>query len=361
LLDSEEKMEKIICWLQDNRIALGKTDEMLKKLEEMGATEVEDLGDLDERDLASFDSPFLKKLEFVRFKRAVEALKAQPSDLNAKKNSEYCEASSLNNAPHVVAVDDDYQDSLCNKVMNQGIKGEKHGVQDQEVKKKEVIPGKGIPSQESEKLEGYQRPPLPSMCPQEGCNGLLSSSLGNRKNKKLKGPNRPDRRWIVSCSKCPTKWHACHFLCGQLSKITPMGSSDIVRHEVGRYNRWQKKVKPPCHLNPMNSTLKQSYEDQKKKSRQSSENTLDLGKGDLDGELPSGKELVGDLVETTCPFSGSKRRMNRPRKCPIMGFAASIISEKNILSKFGIATFNNRLSTEPETQTTGQDVKKYKS
>lgn len=85
-------------------------------------------------------------------------------------------------------------------------------------------------------------------------------SLGKRKNKYLKSLEGPDIRWVVSCSACPKKWHACHFLCGHLQKISSIGSSDIIRHEQGRFNRWLKKIKPPCSLNPRSDALKKEYQ-----------------------------------------------------------------------------------------------------
>jgi len=53
-----------------------------------------------------------------------------------------------------------------------------------------------------------------------------------------------------------------------LQKITTLGSSDIIRHEQGRYNRWQKKIKPPCPKNPQHNVLKEDYAEQKKTETQ---------------------------------------------------------------------------------------------
>lgn len=70
----------------------------------------------------------------------------------------------------------------------------------------------------------HPRPPLPPRCVGGNCSGVLSSRLGTRKNKYLMTLSGPDFRWIVSCSNCTRKWHACHFLCGHLQKNFSPGS-----------------------------------------------------------------------------------------------------------------------------------------
>lgn len=152
----------------------------------------------------------MKKLEFVRFRRAVELLRINPSPTGAE-----------------VAIINESNSSV-----------------------------RDPPS------SSYAKPPLPPTCPSKGCTGTLSSTLGKRINKQLIKLSGPDFRWIVCCSSCATKWHSCHFLCGHISKISPIGSSDISRHEMGRFNRWQRKIKRPCRNNPNNNILKAGYDEE---------------------------------------------------------------------------------------------------
>jgi hypothetical protein len=50
-------------------------------------------------------------------------------------------------------------------------------------------------------------------------------------------------------------------ICKKISNVG--GSSDIIRHEQGRFNRWQKKVKPPCSKNPQIEAILSRYQTQK--------------------------------------------------------------------------------------------------
>jgi len=183
-------------WLKHHRIETC-TDKILQKFEELGATELSDLFDLEEEDILSFRPPFLKKLEFVRFKRALISYKTS---------------------------------SAANK---------------------SISPKVDLPV--------HKPPPLPSSCPENGCTGMCLSVLGKRRNNHLIGLKGPDCRWFISCTKCNTRWHACHFLCGHLAKISSIGSSDIIRHEKGRFNKWQKQIKFPCTKNPEYARLKLRY------------------------------------------------------------------------------------------------------
>lgn len=225
-----KRNETLTSWVQRNRI---NSTTLLNALDDLGATEVIDLQDLADNDISQFQPPFLKKLEYVRFKRGILSLKvsAGVADEQELKN---------------IATDSTGAFTL--PIASSSIRS--------------IITSSPV----DELYEGNQNksPPLPSACQGEGCIGTLSSHLGTRKNKYLTGLDGPDFRWIVTCSDCSRKWHACHFLCGHLQKISSMGSSDIIRHEQGRFNRWQKKIKPPCSKNPRRSVLKAGYAEQKK-------------------------------------------------------------------------------------------------
>jgi len=213
--------ETLEAWLERNRI---KSTSLAEALAKLGATETLDLVDLSTEDMSSFKPPFMKKLEHVRFERGVQDLKKAKRAAESGKKGSLDDASSCTSSslPRMVSAVSQTQKWKC--------------------------------------------PPHPSKCLQKGCDGILSLRLGNRKNKYLTKLDGPDFRWIVDCSKCRTKWHACHYLCGHLQKISVLGSSDIIRHEQGRFNRWQKKVKPPCSMNPHCGALRAYYADQKKNS-----------------------------------------------------------------------------------------------
>lgn len=217
----------LISWLNEKRI---NNTAILDALDQLGANEVQDLLDLEEEDIKSFQPPFLKKLEYLRFRRGIVYLKLnndqQPHDLSTVDTvaTPLPIIASAQTVTSLSSVDELYGGN-----------------------------------------NNYQHPPLPPECTGEGCTGKLSSYLGSRKNKYLTELDGPDFRWIVSCSLCSRKWHACHFLCGHLQKISTLGSSDIIRHEQGRFNRWQKKIKPPCVNNPKSGVLKARYAHQKNK------------------------------------------------------------------------------------------------
>jgi hypothetical protein len=208
---------------------------LLDSLDELGANDPIDLLDLTEEDISNFE-PFLKKLEFVRLKRGISLLR-QNVDRIETANGDLIDTKDSNIvvANATVITINDAEISL----------------------KEEFIISEG---------KKYKRPPLPFSCIEDTCDGILSSKLGRRINNYLKSLNNgPHFRWIVSCSKCTNKWHSCHFLCGHLQKISSIGgSSDIIRHEQGRFNRWQKKVKPPCSKNPKSEAILSRYQTQKK-------------------------------------------------------------------------------------------------
>ena len=218
------RSETLASWLDQKRI---NSTTVLDALDNLGATEVEDLLDLENDDIESFQPPFLKKLEYVRFKRGIQSLKLS-------NDQQSLDISSIS-LPVIASAQ-----TVTTLSSGEDLYRGNHN---------------------------YQRPPLPPECPGEGCSGVLSSHLGSRKNKYLTGLDGPNFRWIVSCSQCTRKWHACHFLCGHLQKISTMGSSDIIRHEQGRFNRWQKKIKPPCVNNPKSGMLKAKYAQQKSNSK----------------------------------------------------------------------------------------------
>lgn len=224
-VNGEDEVHSLANWLHQNRI---NSTKILDTLDQLGATEVIDLIDLAEEDVLKFQPPFLKKLEYVRFMRGIHSLKV--SNGTEQKNDIVATSSATNIIPPIAEA---------------------------------VVMSSRVDELNKDHHTTYQRPPLPPRCPGDECSGILSSRLGTRKNKYLVNLDGPDFRWIVYCSECTRKWHACHFLCGHLQKISPLGSSDIIRHEQGRFNRWQKKIKPPCVKNPKNSALKASYMEQK--------------------------------------------------------------------------------------------------
>lgn len=214
-------MSNFAAFFQEHRI--GSTDKLSEKLVELGATEVSDLLDLEDEDMMTLQPPIMKKLEFVRFRRAIELLKLSKIDHE-----------NVMTPPNIYAAQSAIADTST-----------KHLKEDTS--------------------SFYEYPPLPPSCPGKGCTGTLSVALGKRINKQLMKLNGPDFRWIVSCSDCTTRWHSCHFLCGHISKISPIGSSDISRHELGRFNRWQSKIKRPCANNPDNQILKAGYNEEWRK------------------------------------------------------------------------------------------------
>ncbi len=219
--------ETLASWTLRHRI---NSNALVKALQELGATEVNDLKDLQDTDIMKFKPPFLKKLEYVRFKRGIMSLKkvSNGSLVHEYQIGVHQTVSTAISAPNPSTID----------------------------------------SFSSIKEFQWQLPPLPPVCPANGCVGTLSLKLGTRKNKYLKGLNGPDFRWIASCSQCLSKFHCCHHLCGHLQKISSLGSSDIIRHEQGRFNRWQKKIKPPCPNNPQSIALRAGYAEEKKQLKQ---------------------------------------------------------------------------------------------
>jgi len=230
-----------VTFLQEHRIE--PTDSLLKKLAELGATEVTDLLDLEPDDLDNFQPPIMKKLEFVRLGRAIELLQQTKN-----KDNDNIVVQSPNVANH-------------KKMITSGSNGK---ISDDTL------------STITLSTITYDSPPLPLTCQQSGCSGTLSSTLGKRMNKMLVKLNGPDFRWVVSCSKCATKWHSCHFLCGYMSKISSNGSSDISRHEIGRYNRWQKKIIRPCVNNPDVEALQAKYNEEDKVARSSNDRVVEI-------------------------------------------------------------------------------------
>lgn len=68
-----------------------------------------------------------------------------------------------------------------------------------------------------------------------------------------------------------------------------MGSSEIIRHEQGRYNKWQQKISPPCHKNPDRESILNDYQQKKQDSakqtmKKTSKNKNDLQSGKLSQE-----------------------------------------------------------------------------
>ena len=294
--------DKLRDWLEKNRIA---SHSLLDSLDSLGAQQPIDLLDLTDTDIVSFQPPFLKKLEFVRFKRSISALKdsikvpgeGEPprhktfGSVSPDINTQVVNATVIPTRSPVSNNTTPFPDtSTCSQYYGQTLnqydlpafptystavpavtasasssidKIQKHGPNiNVNIATSSFSAEPTIPSSRSEKnpkLSSYKLPPLPSSCPEAHCSGTLSVSLGKRKNKYLKSLEGPDFRWVVSCSACPKKWHACHFLCGHLQKISSIGSSDIIRHEQGRFNRWLKKIKPPCSLNPRSDALKKEY------------------------------------------------------------------------------------------------------
>jgi len=224
LEDSNETLES---WLS-GKVRINSTS-LLDSLDELGANQPIDLLDLTDEDISNFQPPFLKKLEFIRFKRGISLLK-QTAGNDIKVDQ-------LDSTDIVIASATVIQESFSELSSDE-----------------DFITSEG---------NTYQRPPIPLLCVEDGCDGILSSKLGKRKTKYLTTLDGPDFRWIISCSNCSSKWHSCHFLCGHMQKISYIGSSEIIRHEQGRYNRWQKKIKPPCSKNPRGETIKLSYQKQK--------------------------------------------------------------------------------------------------
>lgn len=100
---------------------------------------------------------------------------------------------------------------------------------------------------------------LPSVCPNSGCPGKLKVQTSDRRNASLLSMGTSPYRWLVSCSGCSSTWHACHFGCGHLQKRNKNGSSEISRHEKGRYGRWQRGFRPACPNNPQRDELQRAY------------------------------------------------------------------------------------------------------
>lgn len=216
--------ETIESWLKSQRIV--NIPRVLDVLHRLGATELNDLVDLSEADVSTFQPPFLKSLEYKRFIRGITTLK----DFIDSKN----------NALKVNVIDHDVNhgsDTTSDADRNPS------------------------PTQDEEEQE-YPHPPLPSRCPTKMCNGVLVLYPGEKRSQYLmKLHGTPDARWIAVCNSCSKKWHCCHFLCGKLQKISSVGSSEIIRHEQGRINRWQKKIQLPCSKNPQFDVLKAKYEE----------------------------------------------------------------------------------------------------
>jgi hypothetical protein len=218
--------ETIESWLNSQRIV--NIPRVLNALRNLGATELNDLVDLSEADVSTFQHPFLKSVEYKRFVRGITLLK-DLMDSDSSKN----DALKVNVIDHDV---NDVSDTTSDADRNPS------------------------PTQDEEH-QMYLHPPLPSKCPTKMCNGVLVLYLGEKRSQYLmKLHGTPDARWIAVCESCSKKWHCCHFLCGKLQKITPLGSSEIIRHEQGRINRWQKKIQLPCPKNPQFDVLKARYE-----------------------------------------------------------------------------------------------------
>ena len=241
---SHFSLGRLVSWFEENRITSNAN--VLQALTDLGASEPMDLLDLDEEDTLVF-SPILKKLEFVRFKRGIEELRKGKSTTSSLAQ-EAQSSPNANNNNNLINASSIVQDSNLASARHTNTN---------------VSTKRALVSSTTKDIN--ERPPLPSSCPEKNCAGVLSAVLGKRKNKNLKNMPGPDFRWIVSCTICSTKWHACHFLCGHISKISPVGSSDIIRHEMGRFNRWQKKIKPPCALNPLSHELKAEYNQERRK------------------------------------------------------------------------------------------------
>jgi len=287
----------LATWLLQPNIRIH-NPKLLEALDQLGATEITDLLDLSEDDLLKFQPPFLKKLEFVRLQRGIKSLRHQEvvaisTDI-AGNNIDATDIVTMtvhsNVAPH---------HNRCIIVEN--------------ASSSDVTSHQSLQDHEA---FYYERPPLPSKCPGKGCDGKLSLHLGTRKNKylthlKIKHmsdgsyPHGPEFRWIVTCSTCPKKWHACHFLCGHLQKISLLGSSDIIRHEQGRFNRWQKKIKPPCPKNPQSHILKAVYVEQRNDMKEIEERQLDKGKAAPMNDLTYAHENKHSRRDHSLPLSNS--------------------------------------------------------
>jgi len=280
-------MSNLALWLREHRVVGSKVDATgaLRKFNELGATEVADLADLDEEDVSSFQ-PILKKLEYVRFQRAIglmrhDAYSSSSSNVNVNVNATLPEESSSSSSTRKQATKvpiQDLNDLADEDAGRTNIRPVDDSSRNDAGAVVPVVSNSSSNSNiSSSSMNGnfngeFEEPPLPTICPEKTCGGIgtLTCELGKRSSKHLVslGSGTPDFRWVVSCSQCNIKWHACHFLCGHLAKISPLvGSSDIIRHEMGRYNRWQKKIKPPCSKNPMNGILQAGYTEERRKVR----------------------------------------------------------------------------------------------
>jgi hypothetical protein len=228
-MTTTETPETLEDWLKCHRIS--NISVILGALNDLGATELRDLFDLEEDDVSKFQPPFMKKLEFIRFSRGIESL--QESAAASQRN--VAKAHVPQKVPEIETMSSEGQ--FLTSFNNEDDNNEDEG--------------------------SFPRPPLPSRCPSIGCAGVLSSHLGSRKTKYLmKIPGAPDRRWTATCSVCSKKWHCCHFLCGKILKVSSLGTSEIIRHEHGRLNRWQRKIQPPCSRNPRYNSVRAGYEEE---------------------------------------------------------------------------------------------------
>jgi hypothetical protein len=276
-------------WLQENRVM---NNILLEKLDELGANQVEDLADLSVEDIESFQ-PLLKKLEFIRFKRALGLLQKTTQDMSHHQRDHDAAAAAAAAAvgtrtpmnivplhennhirpPAIITIDTNTtsgSSTTSGKMSQVDVSnipnGSKRTVDVIAKEKNYWLEQQQLLLQQV--VQQQQQPPLPSSCPEKNCHGTLSAHQGKRKVKALIKLQGPDYRWIVTCSDCSTRWHSCHFLCGYLSKISrPTGSSDIIRHEMGRYNRWQNKITPPCKSNPLYRLLSVEYNKEQVQSR----------------------------------------------------------------------------------------------
>lgn len=225
-------------WAEKNHIG---SESFFVQLDNIGAYEPNHLLDLSDEDLRSFET-ILKKLEYVRFEKGISELRNNKNPVDEFLSTEITIPSTLTGLST-------------------------------------------SPSQNSHSMErfidGFKEPPLPSTCPEKTCSGILSVSLGKRRNKYLQSIQGPDSRWLVDCSMCSTKWHACHFNCGHIQKIGSMGSSEIIRHEQGRYNKWQQKISPPCHKNPDRESILNDYQQKKQDSAKQTMKKMSKNKNDL--------------------------------------------------------------------------------
>ena len=84
-MTTTETPETLEDWLKCHRIS--NISVILGALNDLGATELRDLFDLEEDDVSKFQPPFMKKLEFIRFSRGIESLQesAAASQRNVAK------------------------------------------------------------------------------------------------------------------------------------------------------------------------------------------------------------------------------------------------------------------------------------